>query len=306
MVSHHSVAGDEQAFAQWLKDQLAPHAGQINIDRLGNLIAHKGENPQVALFAHMDTVGYMVKNVDGTMVELSPIGRPHHAHGARVLVLTENGEIEGVVIEKGEKDDKKSYVDTGLANPGEVIQIGDFVTYVPRYTRQGDIVITRSLDDKLGCYIGAEVFKRADEMIFVGTVREEQGLGGVRSAAYTARPAAALVVDVTYDENIIDAYHIKIGQGPAICLKDSLLADRQMVETLKQVAAEKDIPLQFEVLDSGGSDAKKLFDVREGIPFVFIGIPIRYSHTAFEMANLKDVENAIELIVAFLAAYDRA
>ena len=305
MVSFHSISGNERGFALWMKGQLEVCADHVEIDRVGNLIARKGTNPQVALFAHMDTVGYMVKKAEKGLVEVTPVGNPHHAHGARVLVLTQTGEVEGVLIEKSAEDKKTPYVDTGLPAPERVIRIGDLVTYAPRYTRQGDVVISRGLDDKLGCYVGLEVLKRADRVIFVGTVKEEWGGGGARVAAYTVQPAAALIVDVTYDENIIEDYHIKIGSGPALCLKDDLLPDRWLVEQLKKIAERKDILLQFEVLDKGGSDAKAIFDVREGIPFAFIGIPIRYSHSPCEMANMQDVENAITLIYAFIEEYNR-
>lgn len=312
MLAFHSVSGGEREFALWLKGQLEPYATEVRLDRVGNLIARKGANPQVAIFAHMDTVGYMVKRVDNDkgMVELSPVGKPRHAHGARALVLTQAAEIEGVLIEKDSTDskdseDKKVYVDTGLSAPGEVIHIGDLVTYAPCHSRHGDIVISRSLDDKLGCYVGMEVLKRTEQVTFVGTVGEECNHRGARAAAYAVQPDVALVVDITYDENIIEDYHITMGAGPAICLKDDLMPDRWIVERLREVARQRAVPLQFEVLDNGGSDAKAIYDVGEGISFVFIGIPIRYSHSSFEMAHMQDVENAIELICAFLEQYDR-
>jgi endoglucanase len=66
-------------------------------------------------------------------------------------------------------------------------------------------------------------------------------------------------------------------------------------------AAERNrIPYQREVLLGGTTDARAMQLVRGGVPVGCVSIPCRYVHTASEMVDMRDVENAVKLIVAML------
>ena len=41
----------------------------------------------------------------------------------------------------------------------------------------------------------------------------------------------------------------------------------------------------------------------QGVPIVLVSIPLRYMHAPGEVADMKDVEQCIELIAEFLATY---
>ncbi len=43
-----------------------------------------------------------------------------------------------------------------------------------------------------------------------------------------------------------------------------------------------------------------IFNVKEGIPSALISFPLRYMHSVVEMADLRDVEQTIELITRFV------
>ena len=49
-------------------------------------------------------------------------------------------------------------------------------------------------------------------------------------------------------------------------------------------------------------DARAMQLVRGGVPVGAISIPCRYVHTASEMVDLRDVENAVKLITVLLRA----
>ena len=67
--------------------------------------------------------------------------------------------------------------------------------------------------------------------------------------------------------------------------------------------AEKNrIPYQREVLLGGTTDARAMQLVRGGVPVGCISIPCRYVHTASEMVDLRDVENAVKLTAVLLRA----
>ena len=59
MTRFNAVVGNEYPFNKWLQEQLAPHAVRVEMDRLGNLFAWRGQEPKVALFAHSDSVGLL-------------------------------------------------------------------------------------------------------------------------------------------------------------------------------------------------------------------------------------------------------
>lgn len=66
-------SGQEYRVARYLEPELVKYGYEIKHDALGNLIALKKSKvsnaPTLALFAHMDEVGYMVKEIcnDGTL-----------------------------------------------------------------------------------------------------------------------------------------------------------------------------------------------------------------------------------------------
>ena len=88
MTSFHCVSGIEQDFARWFKNEVTPYADKIEIDRAGNLIARRGKEPAIGLFAHMDTVGFMVKRISPEEgVEVVKIGAPRGAQPSEGIRL---------------------------------------------------------------------------------------------------------------------------------------------------------------------------------------------------------------------------
>ena len=56
----------------------------------------------------------------------------------------------------------------------------------------------------------------------------------------------------------------------------------------------------MEILPRGGTDAGAIQLAREGAAVVTLSVPTRYVHTVVEAAHKKDIEAAIQLLVAFL------
>ena len=56
------------------------------------------------------------------------------------------------------------------------------------------------------------------------------------------------------------------------------------------------------MLDRGTTDAAAIQLARSGVPAGCVSIACRYYHTPSEMVDMDDVENAIELLLAVLAA----
>ena len=75
----------------------------------------------------------------------------------------------------------------------------------------------------------------------------------------------------------------------------------RLVELLLEVADADGIPYTLEV--AGGqtnTDADYTHISRGGVPTAVVSVPLRYMHSPSELAQLSDVEAAIDLSVGFL------
>ncbi|MBR6321511.1 MAG: M42 family peptidase, partial [Lachnospiraceae bacterium] len=61
----NAVSGDEGAVRRFIREKITPLCDEVFTDTMGNLYAHKKKEgaPVVALTAHMDEVGMMVKKI---------------------------------------------------------------------------------------------------------------------------------------------------------------------------------------------------------------------------------------------------
>ncbi len=320
------IPGHEGGIRDIIREELSDVVDELKVDLLGNLIAHKkGEGPRVAIAAHMDEIGFLVSYVDEEtgFLRVEPLGGfdPRTLIAQRVRVHTKSGVLIGAIGVKPvhilpEEERKKVpqvkdlFVDVGLGEKAkEIVSVGDMVTLHQEFVEMGDFVSGKSLDDRLGIYVGIEALKRVREhradIYFVGTVQEEVGLRGARTSTFAIAPEIGVALDVTIACDIPDAKPqervTQAGKGVAIKLKDSAsISHPKLVRFLVELAEERGIPYQLEILPRGGTDAGAMQLAREGAAVVTLSIPTRYVHTAVEAAHKKDVQAAIDLLAAFL------
>ena len=297
MTEFHAVSGNEEAFANWLAEELKPHADEVTIDPCGNVIARKG-TPRVALFAHLDSPGFMVQGVgeDGA-ARLAKLGHPNTPANTPVLVETEGSLIAGLLVVNGEE----ILLEFGDPMQTEQLQPGDIAAFAPNFRQHGEVITSRFLDNKLGCWIGQQAFMQAESLIFVAAVNEEHEPHGAGAVAARLAVDVALVLDATYADSAGSPYPIHLSGGPAITLLDNMLHDRRWAKRLQQVALARGIPYQLEIVTDGGSDALPI--ARAGLPTIFLGVPTRYTHSPHEVAHFTDCRETLSLILAFLAEY---
>jgi endoglucanase len=143
--------------------------------------------------------------------------------------------------------------------------------------------------------------------VAVATTQEEVGLRGARTAAYAVEPDISIALDVTLALDIpgsgADLAVSRVGKGPAIKIFDSSqLTHPKLVRHIRDIAEEKGIPYQLEILPRGGTDAGAMQLSRAGTVAVTLSIPCRYVHTVNEMANVEDINGTVELLAAYLEA----
>ena len=135
-------------------------------------------------------------------------------------------------------------------------------------------------------------------------MQEEVGLRGATAAAYSVEPDVGLALDVTATGDVPGSKRhlpMKLGAGAAVKILDrDMIATPWVVDRLLELAKEKSIPAQREVLPFGGTDAAAIQRSRGGVPAGTVSIPCRYVHSAAETVDLRDVQAAIDLTRAFV------
>jgi len=330
----HGVPGNEDDVRKAISDELSSSC-DMQTDRMGNLICRKGDGEKkVMLAAHMDEIGLMVKQVDENgFLRFATLGGffDQTLLNQRVIVHTSKGRLYGVIGSKPphmlKAEDRKKvveyttmFIDIGAKDEKAAnklgVKIGDNITFDRSFKALGgDFITGKAFDDRLGCAVMIEVIKniklKKDMTLYaVGTVQEEVGLKGARTAAYKLNPDIALVPEVTVAGDFPGAkeeVRTSLGKGPAITIADAsgrgLITHPIVKELLINTAEKNKIPYQLEVSDGGTTDATAIHLTKEGIPSGVVSVPTRYLHSPVEVANLKDIKNAVKLISLAIKNY---
>jgi endoglucanase len=323
------IPSREDQIRRVVAEELAPLVDEIAVDRMGNLTGtlRGAGGPIVAIAAHIDEIGFLVRHIDENgFLRLQQVGGfdPRTLVAQRVLVHPESGTPLPGVLQPGTRPihlqkpgDAKDlrvddlFVDLGL--PAEQvhdhISVGDMVTMDRDLQIVGDTVVSKALDDRLGVFVMLEAMRSlgpaAATVVAVATTQEEVGLRGARTSAFNVEADIVIALDVTIagdiPGNAADAQVTKLGGGAGIKVYDSSqLPNVAINRHLRDLAVERGIPHQLEVLPAGGTDAAAYQQARGGAFTSTISIPTRYVHTVNEMANIGDIQACIDLLVAFV------
>jgi putative aminopeptidase FrvX len=323
-------SGYEQAPAGVFREAAGAFA-RITHDTVGSTVARvagAGDGPLVAVIGHIDEIGLIVHHIDDDgFLWFTGVGGwdPVILVGQRVELATPQGRIPGVVGKKPihllKEDERKKvpelkhlHVDIGAKDGDEarsLVRIGDVAVIAGEPVELPNRrVISRSLDNRLGCFVALEAARLVaeaggapGEVAAVAVAQEEISFGGAHTTAYSLRPDIAVVVDVTFatdppgtEEKEIGRH--QFGSGPVLTRGSTL--DPTVFELLHAAGEAEDIP--FTVAASAratGTDADAFHISRAGIPSAVVSVPLRYMHSPVEMVQLDDVENTARLIAAF-------
>lgn len=311
-------SGHEKKVADTITELLKGKVDEIKRDALGNLICiKKGSGKKIMLAAHMDEIGIIVTYIDEKgFLRFGNIGGipPLMILGQRVVF--DNGTI-GVVWYEEDIDNMKNtkpdkmFIDIGANSKEDAerfVKVGDPAVFVGDTVEQNGKIISKALDDRIGCAVLIELAlsqpKTDNEIYYVFTTQEEVGLRGAKTAAFGIVPDMALAIDVcgTGDTPGCKPISVQLGDGPTVKIKDrSVIAHPRVKDLLINSAKEKNIPYQLEVMMDGGTDAGSIHTAAGGIPSGGVSIPTRFIHDASEMVDIKDVENAVKLLSEFIS-----
>jgi endoglucanase len=238
---------------------------------------------------------------------------------------TQNGPVTGVIGRKAIhliKDEERKkvpeikdlHIDIGAKDADEareLVRIGDVavIDAMPIELRHGRVV-SRALDNRVGCYLAAEAARLVAEsggapgdVLAFAVVQEETTFAGARTSAFFHEPDLAIVVDLTH---ATDQPGVELGpitrhpmdSGPVIGRGTTL--HPRLFELLHKAATDESIPFTVESLGRGtGTDADAIHFSRAGVPTGLVSVPCRYMHSPVEMVSVGDIDAAAKLIAAF-------
>lgn len=312
LVSVSAPSGCEKEIAAVIKKEVQNYADEVCTDVLGNLIVHKKGNGKKIMFAaHMDEIGIVVTFVEENgFLRFSNVGGLYAKELLGRRVIFKNGTAGVIYTEKDNKamQISKMYIDIGAVCREEAektASIGDTAVFEGIYHRNGDKIISKSLDNRAGCYVLIEALKRVktdNDLYFVFTTQEEVGLRGARTAAFSVNPDVAIAVDVTDTGDTPEERKMAVTLGKGACIKvmdRSIICDSEIRSLLIETARKNNIAYQLEIMTEGGTDAGVIHLTKDGVKTGGISVPTRYIHSPSEMADANDIEACIKLAVAF-------
>jgi putative aminopeptidase FrvX len=289
------------------------------------------------LAAHLDEIGFMVTRIDKHgFLFFQPLGGwwSQVLPAQRVEVHTRKGTLLGIIgatpphtmsAEQRKKavEIEHLYIDLGVESREEAEELGvrpgDTVTPYSPYTtlNHPHRVVGKAMDNRIGCAVVAEVIYRLsqgrrhpNQVYAVGTVMEEVGRRGAKTAAAVVKPDVAFAIDVgiATDTPKMGETPTKLylGQGPVLAIYDARhIAHQPLLNLARDVADEVGIPYQYEVVTRGGTDASHIHLYDKGVPTLTLGVPSRYIHSHTSVIDQRDVEQLINWLVALMERLDR-
>jgi putative aminopeptidase FrvX len=325
----HGPSGYETAPASVFSEASSAFA-EVVTDVMGSVWARvpgTAGGPTLAIVGHIDEIGLIVTHIDDDgFLRFRGVGGwdPQILVGQRVLLETRDGPIPGVVGKKPihllkEEERKKVarveelHIDIGAKDGDEargMARVGDVaVIEGDPIELPNDRAVSRSMDNRLGCYVAYEAARIVSEaggapgdVVAVAVVQEETTFAGAATTAYALRPDVAIVVDVTHatDAPGVDVAEIgahPFGSGPVIERGSNL--NPRVVDLMCDVAEAEGIPFTIQASSrSTGTDLDAMHLSRGGIPCGGLGLPLRYMHSPVEMVQLDDIANSARLVAA--------
>lgn len=332
------LPGRESRVAEIVQEALPP-GWEKKRDALGNLVARRPdasrEKQKVMLMAHLDEVGLIVRRItkEGFLLveRLGGMGI-RSLPGAKLDLWTDTGACLpaqiGAMPQHLDSDGilplSRMFVDVGASSREETqgmgIQVGDGLTWSTKFEEFGENRVRgKALDDRLGCFVLVELARLVEEfadkiscdvqLAFV--VQEETLLSGGLPVVHQYSPEIVIGIDGTlpFDtpDLMADQNDVRLGYGPALKWLEAIrgkmacsLPDLELAQMFRQTARKANIPLQDEVVTGISTALNPLPYANGGIRILGLSLPIRYHHSPVEVADLRDVQSLVDLLLQWL------
>ncbi len=332
----HGASGQEDGVRRIFRDELGEG---VATDRAGDIICEKtgtSASPRIMIAAHMDEVGLMVQAVTaGGLLKFTTLGGwwAHVLPAKRVRILTRDGsEIVGAIgakpphfLTEAEREKllkiEDMFIDVGARNADEVrsfgIRVGDAVVPDSPFVRMRnpDFLLSKAFDDRAGLGVVIQAARalgatsHPNTVFAAGTVQEEVGTRGAKTAAFQINPDVGIVCEGSPADDSPgtgeDERQGALGAGVQIRMMDpSAIMNRKFVDFVIETAEKNGIPYQLAVRRKGGTDAHMIHMHGAGVPTVVLAVPARYVHTHNTIIDISDYLATLKLVLKLVETID--
>lgn len=309
-------AGVSGVVLSWLRRELGSRA-RVRRHRGGLMLSYRGRGtgPALVLAAHMDHPGFHIERP-------TPKGARAVLQGGHPRELLEGCLVE--VFPKDAKDNRPAAVGvlgpapkkgdafpltwTKPSKPGTRLAFG-VLALTPLELKDG-WVLSRSIDDLLGCAVALEVLRRAararlktDLTVFLHRAEEVGFVGALEFACRGAASPEDSIISIEASRSLPGA---RPGKGPVIRLGDkAVLFDANLVALLDRAALAlkgRRIPVQRKRLTGGTCEATAYQSF--GYETAGVALPLVNYHNGIgckriapEMVKAADAAGCVELLV---------
>jgi putative aminopeptidase FrvX len=328
--------GYEESVRKIMTERMRAFTDKVSYDGLGSVIAQQGESgPRIMLDAHMDELGGMVRRIrpDG-FISMQMLGYWLEAAlpNQRWVILGSKGPVPAVtdiwdahIAPHGDATHpahQDLFLDTGARNAADVaalgISPGDPVAPISEFQAlANNRYVAKAWDDRVGCAVMLEVMRRLaktphpNQVFFAATVQEEGSIEmrGAQTSVRSINPDIGFSLEVGIPNDVPgpgpDAAQEVLGGGPGMMLYTfSELPNRKLVAHVKRVAAEQNIPLQFDFVQGFGDDAGAIKLNGTGVPVTTVLVPARSTHAHNGIIDRTDFDRTVDLMVALIQSLD--
>lgn len=310
------TSGDEDEIREIILSEIKPHADEVTVDPLGNIIVFKKGRSRAKnktlISAHMDEVGFIVTNInsDGSLKIASVGGIDKKAACGKAVFIGKDklpGVIGAVPVHVLKADERAKnppieslYIDIGADTREQAekyVSLGDCVYFDSVFEADDERIIGKALDDRAGCMALIEMIKSELEYdtYFSFVVQEEIGLRGAKGAAFTVNPDVAIVVEATTASDIPEVSGAEkvccVGLGAVVSFMDgATMYDRTFYKLITDNARNAGVSVQTKTKIAGGNDAGAIHQSRGGVRTAAISVPCRYLHSSASLISRDDLQ----------------
>ena len=283
-----SVSGDESEVALSLLNCINQRKSKwkavpeiFHGDKFHDCILLRFGTPRTAVFAHVDTIGFMVRYAN----QLIPVGGPELIPGTRLVGRDSYGEISCNLVVEGEAlfHDFPRKIDRGTR-----------LSFAQEIRIDSEFIQAAYLDNRLGVFSALQLCETLEDGWVVFTIYEEHGGGSMpfllQFIQATAPVKQALISDITW---ITDGVHHH--EGVVISIRDKFIPRKKFIDRIIQLVQQSGIPFQLEVEAYGGSDGREIQFSPYTIDWCFIGAPEDLVHSPDEKVSLRDLESMVKV-----------
>lgn len=288
ILTQSSVSGDESQISVFILGYVLERKNNWNVapeiysgENFHDCILLKFGSPRTAVFAHIDTIGFMARYNN----QLVSVGGPEIIEDTELVGQDSLGEIHCKL--KG--DEEACFHDFPRG-----IDPGTRLSFSQNVRMDEEFIQAAHLDNRLGMYNALKLCETIEDGWVVFSTYEEHGGGSMpfllRFIQETFPIKQALISDITWVTEGV-GFH----KGVVISIRDKFIPRKKFIDKVIALAKLSGIPYQLEVEGNGGSDGREVQFSPYAIDWCFIGAAEENVHTPDEKVSLSDLASMMEM-----------